>query len=100
FGLAMNSFATQFGSGLSLFGGVQKNAPDCERTFPKLSECQSAVQAAASPPRLDPPTMICRGSAAMLYRRRAQGINSELRKSAKVRLHVSSRKRASPGASS
>src|ERR1035437_2821052 len=96
----MNSLATQFGSesvpeseAPSPFGGIQWNDPDCERTLPKVSGWRKPVQAAASPPRLEPVTTVCRGSAVKLYRLCAQGRSSELRKSANTGLQGSSRSR-------
>src|SRR5271157_666409 len=96
----MNWLATQFGSESvsefeppSPFGGIQWNAPDWERTLPKISEWCKPLQAAASPPRLQPVTTVCRGSAVKLYRLCAQGRSSELRKSANTGLHASSRSR-------
>src|SRR5208283_3623586 len=100
----MNCLATQPGSAslwelaeLSLCGGIQWNEPDCERMFPNVSEWRRPAYALASPPKLEPPTTVCRGSVVKLYRPCAQGRSSELRKSANTGLQGSSRSRALSG---
>src|SRR5271165_4376838 len=98
----MNCLAVQLGSEsiseseeLSLFGGVHQNEPDCERMFPKVSQWRRPAHAAASPPKLEPPTTACLGSVVKLYGPCAQGRSSETRKSANIGLQGSSRLRAS-----
>src|SRR5208337_2848911 len=100
----MNCLATQLGSEsvceleeLSLFGGIQWNEPDCEMMFPNVSGWRRPAYALASPPKLEPPTTVCRGSVVKLYRPCAHGRSSETRKSANTGLQGSSRLRASSG---